>query len=175
MEDTTKFTELTERLLASVEAQQEAIQLMQSELTAHGAALCEMLAWLRRPADRNGTAQAATTPSSTPPASAESEESQNRRSLPRRKGNHISVLITHANADATLQGVVAERSPDGLCLVVDQEIPVGTLLRVRPLQSLTACGWFAAEVRSCRPELKVWIIGCRFTQRLTWSNLRLFG
>lgn len=169
MDDISKYAELTERLLANVEAQQETIRHVQSELSAQGAALCEMLTWLRRP-DGGHEASPASAESAAAPAGA-----SDRRGMPRRRGNPASVLISRADTGDSFQGVVADRSPDGLCLIVDQEVESGALLRVRPLHAPSDTTWFPVEVRSCRPELKIWIVGCRFTQRLTWSNLRLFG
>jgi len=177
MDDPAKFAELTEKLLAHVEAQQETIKQMQSELSAHSAALCEMLAWLRqkREADEPSPDPAA----SPEPGQAPEEEhagSQDRRTMPRRKGNPVSVLVSGAAPNSfSVHGIVVDRSPDGLCLIVEQDIPVGTKLLVRPAQNLIDSDWFPVEVRSSRAELKIWVLGCRFLRRLTWSNLRLFG
>src|SRR5271154_1179226 len=179
MEDPTKFAELTERLLAHVEAQQETIKQMQSELSAHSAALCEMLAWLNS-AEEAGAVPARDSGPDEPSSWADHRHVMNtapeRRGLPRRKGNPVSVLISGTGTDASsFQGVVVDRSPDGLCLIIEQEVPVGTRLLVRPAHNLISSDWFPIEVRSCRPELKIWIVGCCFLRRLTWSNLRLFG
>jgi hypothetical protein len=175
MEDPSKFVELTQRLLTHVEAQQETLKHLQAELNAHGAALCEMLAWLKQPDPRASEGLADAANGKADPAG-KSDEGFERRTMPRRRGNPVSVLIANGQAGAAPeQGVVADRSPDGLCLILDHGVQIGAKLRIRPLQSLVAADWFPVEVRSCRKELKIWVVGCRFTHRLTWNNLRLFG
>jgi hypothetical protein len=178
MDNAGKFLDITEKLLLHVERQQEVIKKMQSELNAHSAALCEMLEWLRHPEEGSASPEEeeAAQPILLSSPTLALVEGAERRGLPRRKGNPVSVLLSNSNGQPfNFQGVVVDRSPDGLCLVVDHPVDVGTLLRVRPVHDLIGADWFPIEVRSCRPELKIWILGCRFAQRLSWSNLRLFG
>lgn len=176
MDDPAKFVELTEKLLAHVEAQQETIKQMQSELSAHSAALCEMLAWLQK--DRHSDAHGPAPATQAQPANGDNPPTaaHDRRTMPRRKGNPVSVLMSGLAPNSPgFQGIVVDRSPDGLCLIVEHEVEVGTRLLVRPAHNLISSDWFPVEIRSCRSELKIWVVGCRFLHRLTWSNLRLFG
>jgi len=99
-----------------------------------------------------------------------------RREALRRKGKHIKVLI--ANADGSEQvgwSWVLDRSMTGLCLKVDQEVPAGTILSVRPLEAPEGTPWIQVEVKNCRPMDIHWELGCHFVRPPAWSVLLLFG
>jgi hypothetical protein len=98
-----------------------------------------------------------------------------RRDTLRRKGTHVKVVL--ANADATEElgwSWVIDRSMTGLCLKVDQEVPAGTILSVRPLKA-PETPWLQVEVKNCRPMGEHWEIGCQFLRQPAWSVLMLFG
>jgi hypothetical protein len=58
---------------------------------------------------------------------------------------------------------------------VDEAVLVGTVLKIRPLHNLASFQWFLVEVRNCRPERVIWLLGCRFLQELAWRDLRFFS
>jgi hypothetical protein len=100
----------------------------------------------------------------------------NRRTIPRRKGHPVPVLISHPHAKAEpVQGWVIDRSPDGLCLVADEAMTVGALVNVRPVHNFANLTWYPIEIRNCRPEREIWILGCQFVRKLSWNDLRLFS
>ena len=101
---------------------------------------------------------------------------QNRRHIPRRKGHPVPVLISQPQTRAEpVQGWVIDRSPEGLCVVADEEVSVGAVLNIRPVHHFAQLNWYPVEVRNCRPERAIWILGCQFTQKLSWNDLRLFS
>jgi hypothetical protein len=100
----------------------------------------------------------------------------NRRTVPRRKGNPVPVLISHPHANGQpVQGWVIDRSPEGLSVVADEALTVGALLNIRPVHNFANLNWFPVEVRNCRPEREIWILGCQFVRKLSWNDLRLFS
>ncbi len=99
-----------------------------------------------------------------------------RRAEPRRKGNPVSVQVTHAPSGGDpVQGWVVDRSSGGLRILVDQEIKPGTVLNVRPTKSHPGFTWVQVKVKSCRPERSSYNLGCQFTRKLTWTELQVFG
>lgn len=120
----------------------------------------------------------APTPPSTPePVEEEAEpESSERRSAPRRAGNPVSVQITNPNVKSEgFQGWVVDRSSSGLRLLVDQAVPLDTVLNVRPAKALPSVAWVPVLVRSCRPERNSFNLGCQFVNKLSWTELQMFG
>jgi hypothetical protein len=94
----------------------------------------------------------------------------------RRKGNPIEVLISDAEAEeAPVRGWVLDRSVNGLCLLVDEEIAVGTVLSVKPRQSPPGMPWIRAEVRNCKKDNTGYQAGCQFVSTPPWGILLLFG
>jgi hypothetical protein len=102
----------------------------------------------------------------------DSEEDQERRALPRRRGHPVAVLIVRSDVSGLpSHGWVVDRSPEGLCVVSDEPIPVSSWIRVRSTDHPRGSE-FEVEVRNCRPERNVWILGCQFRSALSWSELR---
>jgi hypothetical protein len=108
---------------------------------------------------------------------ADDVEQRERRTLPRRRGHPVAVDIASSQegASSPLPGWAIDRSPDGLCIVTEHFLPVGTLARVRPAASAVDAAWFDVEVRNCRAERNRWVLGCQFLQALSWVDLRLFS
>lgn len=99
-----------------------------------------------------------------------------KRQAVRRKGNPVSLSISDATARAIpWQGIVVDRSLGGLGLIVHNQVPVGTILSVRPAQSTTIFPWVQIEVRSCRQEGDSWVLGCQFVKVPHSSLLWHFG
>jgi PilZ domain len=104
---------------------------------------------------------------------AANKEDQERRALPRRRGHPVAVLIARSDVPGSpSHGWVVDRSPEGLCVVSEEAIPVSSWIRVRSTDHPRGSEWFEVEVRNCRPERNVWILGCQFRSALSWSELR---
>jgi hypothetical protein len=94
----------------------------------------------------------------------------------RRKGNPIEVLISDAEAEQEpLRGWVIDRSTNGLCLLLHEEIAAGTVLSVKPRQAPPGMPWVRAEVRSCKRDRTGYQAGCQFLSTPPWGILLLFG
>lgn len=99
-----------------------------------------------------------------------------RRTAPRRKGNPVSVQVTDAQGRGdAFQGWVVDRSSGGVRLLVDQSVPAGMVLSVRPTKCHPSFPWVQVMVKSCRAERSSWNLGCQFVQKLSWAELQLFG
>jgi hypothetical protein len=94
----------------------------------------------------------------------------------RRKGSPIEVLVTDVNQSQTPYSTwVLDRSLSGLGLSSDHEVPAGTILKVRPKNAPPATPWIEVEVRSCKPDDKVWQLGVSFRKTPPYGVLLLFG
>jgi hypothetical protein len=101
---------------------------------------------------------------------------QERRASPRRKGNPVPVAIANGDEKAEpIQGWVVDRSSGGLRLLVDDAVPAGTVLKVRPTKAPPSFPWLQVKVKSCYPERKSWKLGCQFVQKVSWEQLQQFG
>ncbi len=98
-----------------------------------------------------------------------------RRSDPRRKGNAVEVDLCdpRGRIDPFL-GFVLDRSRGGIGLIVPFEVPIGTVLNVRPRVNQNPHA-IPIEVRSCRPNREGFQLGCQFVQTPPWNILMLFG
>ena len=84
--------------------------------------------------------------------------------------------VSNATANVEpFQGWVIDRSSGGLCLLVDQQVKPGLVLSVRPTKCHPSFPWVQIRVRSCRAERNSWNLGCQFEQKMTWTELQLFG
>lgn len=170
MRETEDLVARTEQLQSRVDLLQQSLQQMQYELNSHKALLAQ-----------SGSQQEAVGSSvPTPPGGAKAldaagvEEASNHRTMPRHWGNPVPIVISNPQAmPPTIQGWVVDRSPDGLCLVAEKEVQAGVILRVQP--TFADAHWFSVEVKYCHPERNIWILGCRFLQRLSWVDLALFS
>jgi hypothetical protein len=84
-----------------------------------------------------------------------------------RSGNPIPVLIAvnGVDEDAT-SGWVVERSLGGMTLMLDQEVPPGTQVRVRNARpACTRSSWTAATVKQIHPVGSSFKLVCRFVEK----------
>jgi hypothetical protein len=94
----------------------------------------------------------------------------------RRKGNPIEALITDAEAtEEPIHGWVTDRSTNGLCLLLHDEIAVGTQISVKPRLAPPTMPWVKATVRNCKREKDGYVAGCQFVTTPPWGILLLFG
>ncbi|HEV3203574.1 MAG TPA: PilZ domain-containing protein [Gemmataceae bacterium] len=178
MNDVKELIEQTENIQSQVERLQKTIQELQTGLISHR----DNLDPEKKDSNHFGNGSEPGEPpgqsrgSKTLKIKPISKKGRERRSAPRRPGNPVPILISFADESAkTIQGWVIDRSPEGLSIVVFGSIPKGTVLNVRPVDNYPSLILFPVEVRNCRAERKVWILGCQFVRKLSWSDLRLFG
>jgi hypothetical protein len=109
------------------------------------------------------------------PGDPELPSTSDRRSDRRRSGNPVSVeLCDPAGKIDPLSAWVSDRSRGGLGLTVDYDVPIGTLLEVRPRQNqyINPIQIRVCSSRQCRGG---YILGCQFVQTPPWNVLVLFG
>ncbi len=99
-----------------------------------------------------------------------------RRASLRRRGREVQVEITDAEGQGlSNSGLVLDRSIGGLCIELPAQIPVGTVLSVRPQDAPVTTPWVQVEVRNCRPQAGNWEHGCAFVKTPSWGVLLHFG
>lgn len=184
METARQLVERTEHLLAQVETLQSLVRQLSGELAAHAATLRDQLAEQRH---HDAIAQRLSDSligDETPApdrvehilSAAAQIRFRERRATPRRRGNLVPVVLADADLSGEpIDGWVLDRSPGGLGILVDEEVPVGTVLNVRPAKCPVKVRGIRIEVRSCRPQHNNWNLGCQFLQKVSWNELRLFG
>jgi hypothetical protein len=100
---------------------------------------------------------------------------RDRRAAPRRKGNIVEVELCIGADRQLMRGWVLDRSIGGLCLLVDQPVASGTVLRVRPRNAAAAVPWMEVTTCSCREEGDRFELGCQFHHTPNWSHLLMLG
>jgi hypothetical protein len=101
------------------------------------------------------------------------------RQSSRRQGNPIEVFVAGSEDKKVLeQAYVLDRSLGGLRIATIQELPVGTILSIRPVQAIEIVPWVDLEVRSCRPRHEIpgeFDLGCQFVKLPPYPVMLLFG
>jgi hypothetical protein len=101
---------------------------------------------------------------------------RDKRAWLRRDGSPLEIQVADAElTQPPVTGIVLNRSRGGLFLSVPHFTAAGTILSVRPPHAPEEQAWIQAEVRHCKQKGNCWQLGCKFTQRLPWSVLLLFG
>jgi len=99
-----------------------------------------------------------------------------KRGIARRRGKVIQVYIaTPENKAEPILGLVIDRSMNGLGLAVDNELPVGAMLSLLPVEAEEMVPWVDVQVRNCRHTGSQWDVGCQFVTVPPYSTLLLFG
>lgn len=99
-----------------------------------------------------------------------------RRGAPRRKGGtHVEVQLLPGEGQEPIPGWVLDRSIGGLGILVDQPLPAGAILKVRPRTAVESTPWTDVTVRSCRREGLQYVVGFQFHRTPNWSLLLQFG
>jgi len=94
----------------------------------------------------------------------------------RRPGNPVPVHILEGeDADAVELGWINDRSSGGLGLEMDREVPVETILRVRPTTASITTPWVEVEVRNCRLVENRYHIGTQFVRKPSGDVMMAFG
>ncbi len=94
----------------------------------------------------------------------------------RRQGNPIQIFIALPDdKDRPERGWVLDRSMGGMCIQVNEEVAVGTLLAVLAVNAPSMTPWVDIEVRTCRAVQDGFELGCQFLKTPAWSILLMFG
>ncbi|MFN4261594.1 MAG: PilZ domain-containing protein [Gemmataceae bacterium] len=102
---------------------------------------------------------------------------QDRREALRRWGNPVSIWLLpglHEHV-SPVAGLVVNRSPGGLGIVIEQPFKPGEWLRVRAASASLSIPWVAVRVRHCEQYQEKWIVGCQFSQTQPKHILATFG
>lgn len=175
MTDWQEFLERTKQLQGRCETLESEMNLLRADLDALSQQAVRAVAEGGR-TDEPLTVSAPAPekkPAEEPPAPPAADASH-RRSVSRRKGNPVALLLDCPEVSpAHFHGLVDDRSPEGVRLLTDREVPAGTHLKVQPV--FVSARWFPVEVRYCRPEGNLWALGCKFTDNLSWEEWHLFN
>lgn len=91
-------------------------------------------------------------------------------------GKPVSVMISNGTASSDpLSGWVIDRPSGGFKILVDDEIPIGSVISVKPNVPSPNAQWVNVCVKSRRPERQSFIITCTFVERPAWAALALFN
>lgn len=100
---------------------------------------------------------------------------EERREAPRRAVG-VPVQITSAVAlPEPIAGWALNGSATGLCLSVEQPVPRGVILSVRPTKAPPGTPPVQVRVQRCKADARCWALGCRFVQVPPANVLGLFG
>jgi hypothetical protein len=101
-------------------------------------------------------------------------QSERRKSV-RQWGNPVEVRLLTPSRVFPLRGVVINRSPGGLAILVDDAQIEGAPLKVRGVQAPESVAWIGIEVRNCRAVGKNWVIGCKYSEEPPWKAVAWLG
>ena len=99
---------------------------------------------------------------------------QDRRKVPRRRGNLIDVQLCRGD-EAPIRGYVLDRSQGGLRVLLDQAVAEGKGWKIRPTTSDQTTPWTEVTIRSCRRQGAQYAVGCQFDQMPNWGLMLQFG
>jgi hypothetical protein len=145
-------------------------------------AVATPLYWLFRPRRSlviapAGAASSATVDGAVPaePPVLPGHPPEQRRSF-RRAGNSIGLYYKlPEQKEPPRQAAIVDRSMGGLCVLMHEAFPVGTILSVRPTTADDIVPWVELEVCMCRKGDDCFEVGCRFVKTPPYSILLLFG
>ena len=99
-----------------------------------------------------------------------------RRNAARRGGHPISVDMHDPDEKLPQQqAYVVDRSVGGLCLMVPNAVPVGSVWKVRPCNAPRTTLPVRIEVKSCTAAEQEWKLGCQFEKTPSYAVLLMFG
>ncbi len=108
-----------------------------------------------------------------PPA--EEGPAAERREAPRRATGVPVQIASAASLPEPIAGWVLNGSATGLCLSVEQPVPRGAVLSVRPTKAPPGTPPVQVRVERCKADQRRWALGCRFVQVPPANVLGLFG
>jgi hypothetical protein len=108
-----------------------------------------------------------------PPA--EADRPDERREAPRRATGAPVHISSVASLPEPIAGWVLNGSATGLYLSVEQPVPRGAVLSVRPTKAPPGTPPVQVCVQRCKADRRRWALGCRFVQVPPANVLGLFG
>lgn len=133
--------------------------------------------WLVRPTSVAPTPPAEAT--EAPVEAAAAEKTGDQRNAFRRQGNPVEVYVADPNnKEQPGIGSVMDRSLGGVRLALYEEVAIGTVLAIRPVNCDALVPWVEVEIRSCRPSTELpsrFEIGCQYVKSPPYSIQLLFG
>jgi hypothetical protein len=108
-------------------------------------------------------------------APAEADQTAERREAPRRATGVPVHISSAASFPEPIAGWVLNGSATGLCLSVEQPVPRGVILSVRPTKAPPGTPPVQVRVQRCKADARRWALGCRFVQVPPANVLGLFG
>lgn len=101
---------------------------------------------------------------------------KDRRGSTRRAGNPVSILITDSRQNREpISGWVIDRCSDGLGLLVEEALEVGTFASLRPAAEQYSSRWMQVKIVYCHPERSSYRMGTQFVNKPSWGDMRMFG
>jgi hypothetical protein len=98
-----------------------------------------------------------------------------RRAGRRRWGNPTEVYVILPPWPGRLHGLVINRSTGGLAILLQQEVPSGTSIKVHSAEAPRSVPSLRLEVRHCRKAGRLFLIGCQFCEDVPWNVRVWFG
>jgi hypothetical protein len=92
-----------------------------------------------------------------------------------RWGNPTAVHLNSLLWPDRMHGLVVNRSPGGLGIFLDKKVPPGTSLKVRAAEAPASVPAVPAEVRQCRRIGGGFLLGCEFSEDISWHARVWFG
>jgi hypothetical protein len=108
-------------------------------------------------------------------APAEEVPTAERREAPRRATGVPVQIASAASLPEPIAGWVLNGSASGLCLSVEQPVPRGAVLSVRPTKAPPGTPPVQVRVERRKADRRRWALGCRFVQVPPANVLSLFG
>lgn len=167
MDSSKAMIQQIDRILARVEALQQAVAQVYIELLA-----------LKKEVTPDGQASGEAVPMALPVSGlTPAPRPMDRRASPRRPVNQVLIGISSALDDSQpFSGWVLDYSRGGLGVFVDKRIAVGTFLHIRPSNAPPgSANSKEMEVKNCQRYLDVWRLGCKLEDELTPEDLKRFG
>jgi hypothetical protein len=100
-----------------------------------------------------------------------------RRAGQRRWGNPTEVRITLPPPlwPSLVHGLVINRSTGGLAVLLQEEVPVGTSIKVHPVEAPRSVPLTEVEVCHCRKAGRLFLVGGQFCEEVPWNVRVWFG
>ena len=81
------------------------------------------------------------------------------------------LVVIHRGFSEEMEGWAVERTMEGLKLLVDETIGVGSALKVRSAKSAHP-NWIDIIVQDCRQERGGFQLSCSFATAVTWADIQ---
>jgi hypothetical protein len=98
-----------------------------------------------------------------------------KRSGRRRWGNPTEVHVILPTGPSRVHGLVINRSTGGLAILVQQEVPAGTSIKIHSVEAPRSVPFTELQVCHCRKAGRLFLIGCEFREDVPWNVRVWFG